>query len=54
MCADDSGGLAVSQFELEWFGSVLGGLWGLSGLRFSLWMAVLTLELKHPVHEVAE
>ena len=51
---DSSGYLTLSQLEFGVVDSVLGGRWGLGRLRFSLRMAVLTLQLKYPVHEAAE
>jgi hypothetical protein len=51
---DSSGYLTLSQLEFGVVDSVLGRRWGLGRLRFSFRMTVLTLKLKHSVHEVAE
>ena len=51
---DSWGYLTLSQLEFGVVDSALGGRWGLGWFRFSLRMAVLTLQLKYPVHEVAE
>ena len=51
---DSSGYLTLSQLEFGVVRSVLGGRWGLGWFRFRLRMAVLTLKLKHAIHEVAK